>query len=222
MTKVAGALVTALGVVASLIAVVAARDAIWAWLYPVPLIAVLTTALGATWIYVGLERRKPSDADQRRLDRLLGALPREAVRRLEGEDFAAPWRERSVYPFTYYLHELDGPEEQFSAKAMERHRNRLYVAVDKFLWAEAKKGFAHEQARGFRNTGWSLGELEGDDDKLALAEERSREIRSAAAAVISAHRALLKLASSRGYSLAAIASPLPVASWDTPEQIESL
>jgi hypothetical protein len=208
----------ALGAVASVIAIVAVRKALWSWLYPLPLIVLLAVALIASCVYIWIERRRPSEADQLRLNRLLSALPREAIRRLEGEDFVAAWRERSVYPLVYYVHELDGPEEHFDSKAMERCRERLYAAAKSFIWAEAMKGFHHQLATGFRNTGWSQGELEDDDDKLAKAEARGHELRSAAADVLAAHGHLLAVARRRHYDLAAISSDAPVFSWEEAER----
>lgn len=172
------ALNVSVGAVAAVIAIVAARKTVWSWLYPLPLIVLLAAGLAASWAWVWIERRRPSNADQLRLNRLLSALPREAIRRLEGEDFVAAWRERSVYPFVYYVHELDGPEERFDSKAIERCRERLYATAKSFIWAEAMKGFHHHLASGFRNTGWSQGELEEDDDKLATAEARGHELGS--------------------------------------------
>jgi hypothetical protein len=69
------------------IAIVADRKALWSRLYPLPLIVLLALALVAFWAYVWIERRRPSQADQLRLDHLLSVLPRDAIRRLEGEDF---------------------------------------------------------------------------------------------------------------------------------------
>jgi hypothetical protein len=117
---------------------------------------------------------------------------------------------------------LDGPEERFDSKAMERCRQRLYAAAKSFIWAEAMKGFAHELASGFRNTGWSQGEPEEDDGKLVKAEERGQELRLAAADVLTAHRHLLSVARRRHYDLAAISSQAPVSSWEKPEHAEMM
>jgi hypothetical protein len=214
MRKIMTGFAWTLGLVASIVAVVTAREAIWGWLYPAPLIAMLAAALGGTWAYMWFGQNRPSAGDQQRLDRLLSTLPREAIKRLESEDFIAPWRERTVYPFTYFVNELNGPEEHFNAKSLEQRRTRLYSAVDAFLWAEAKKGFMHPHAKGRRNVGWMLGELEGDDQKLALAETRAAEIRAAAADVIAAHDNLVRAGRRRGYNLATLSSEAPVASWE--------
>jgi len=217
MQKVGRALIGTIGVLGSLIAIVSAPSAIWDWLYPVPLIAVLLAALVGSWIYIWAAQRKPSQADQQRLDRLLSALPREAIRRFEGEDFATPWRERSVFPVTWYVQELDGVEEHFDSKAMEKRRRRLYAAADRFMWEEAKKGFVHEQRSGFRNTGFSLGEIEGDDKKLAMAEERGEILRSAAAEFLKTYDDLLATARRYQLKLDAMSSDPPVAPWEHDE-----
>jgi hypothetical protein len=164
-------------------------------------------------------RRKPTQADQQRLDRLLSALPREAIRRFEAEDFASPWRERSVFPVTWYVHELAGAEEHFDSKAMEKRRRCLYATADRFIWAEAKRGFAHEQRNGFRNTGFSLGEIEGDDKKLTIAEERGEILRSTAAEFLKAYDDLVVTARRCQLKLDAISSNAPVASWDRDEDM---
>jgi hypothetical protein len=208
------------GAVAAVIEIVAHREALWSWLYPLSLIVLLTAGLVASWAYVWIERRRPSDADQLRLDRLLSALPREAIRRLEGEDFVAAWRERSVYPLVYYVHELDGPEERFDSKAMERCRERLYATAKSFIWTEAMKGFNHQLAIGFRNTGWSQGELEEDGDKLAKAEARGHELRSLATDVFTAHGELLAVARRRHYDLTAALSQAPYSLWENAEHAE--
>lgn len=214
MRRAFGVIATILGVVASLIAIIAAREAIWAWLYPVPLIVLLAVALAASWVYMWLEKRAPSEADQARLDRVLRTLPRETIRRLEAEDFEAPWRERNVYPFVYYVEELGGPEEHFRTRALEKHRQALYDGARAFIWAEAKKGFVHEPREGFRNTGASIGEVESDPAKLAIAEQRGAELRSAAAKVFAAHEALVVVAGERRYSLNALSSEPLVPSWE--------
>lgn len=213
MRRALNATLAAVTAIGSLIAIASARDAVWAWLYPLPLIAILAGALTLSWVYIWLSRRTPSEEDQARLDRLLGVLPRKAIRRLEGEDFLAPWRERTVYPLMYYINELDGREEHFSSRALERRRARLYSAADRFMWAEAKNGFVHEVRNGLRNTGWTGGELEEEEEKLALAEQRARELRGLAGEVIAAHDSLLALASRHGYNLTALASEPPVDSW---------
>jgi hypothetical protein len=73
---------------------------------------------------------------------------------------------------------------------------------------------------GFANTGWSQGELEEDDDKLAKAEARGHELRSAAAGVVAAHGDLLAVARRRHYDLTAISSDAPVSSWEEAERTE--
>jgi hypothetical protein len=221
MRKFLGPIAAAIAIAGSVVGIATAPASFWRSLYPAPVIALLTAALLGSWIYIWLEQRKPSEADQLRLDRLLSALPREAIRRIASEDYMAAWRERSIYPVTKYVHELEGPEEHFDSKAMESCRLRLYTAADKFTWAEAKKGYAHELARGFRNTGWSDGELENDQGKLAKAEERGGAIRSAAAEFLAAHDALLASARRRGLNLDAISSEAPYPAWEDDDRMSS-
>ena len=203
-----------MGFVGAAVGIATAPASVWRWLYPLPLISVLAVLLALSLVYIGLAKRKPSLADQQRLDRVLSTLPREAMRRIEQEDFVAAWRARIVYPVAKYLNEMDGSEEHFDSRALEKRRRSLYQAADRFTYAEAMKGFSHQLANGFRNTGWSDGELDVDPEKLALAEERGQAIRSTAAELLEAHEDLVHAARRRGLSLDALSSDPPVASWE--------
>jgi hypothetical protein len=211
-----------LGVVASLITIGSASTHFWASLYPFPTVVGLAVLVSAAYTQLWLAKRKPSDADQQRLNRLLSALPREAIRGLASEDFSMPWRERNVYPVAWFVNELEGPEEHFSARRLERCRQRLYDAGSRFLHQEAYEGFAHESMNGFRNIGWSTGELEGASlDVLNRAEARSRAIRAAAADLLDAHERLVSVASKLGLCLDALASDAPRPPWQDDEVHES-
>ena len=207
--KLVGYIVGAVGFVAAVLAIVQNADAIWQWLYPVPLIVGLAAALVGSWVYFWTAHASPSAEDQRRLDRLLKALPREATRRLESQDFVAPWPERSVYPTQFYVNELDGPEDHFASRRLEKKRRRLYESAVSFIEADAWKGFPHPMREGFRNTGWTIGELEEDTEKARMAKERAAELQSLAAEALDAHEALVKEARREGYSLAASESVAP-------------
>jgi hypothetical protein len=215
MKRVLTAIASGLGLIASIIAIVSARSAIWKWLYPVPLIILLAGALAGLLGYTWLQRQRPTEADQERLDRLLATIPRDAIHRLENEDFATPWREASVYPFVKYVEELRASEEHFDSRSVERRRGLLYEAANQFIWAEAKNGFVHQHRENLRNTGWLLGDLEGDERALTIAEKRASTIRDAAADVIAAYEDLLAVARRKGFDLDAIASSAPVPPWIT-------
>jgi hypothetical protein len=209
------------GFIASVIGIAIAPAEVWEWVYPLPVVIALAAALAATWAYLILARAKPSPHEQARLDRLLGALPRKAIRRLEEQDFIAPWPARSIYPVMYFVNELDGAEQQFNDKHLERTRAELYQAGCEFLEAEALNGYPHQQNRKLRNTGRLLGDLEGDDEALALAESRAAAISAPAARLLRAHRELLTFARRRGYDLEAAAGDPPVPPWEQEEDAES-
>ena len=96
---------------------------------------------------------------------------------------------------------------------MERRRASLYAAADRFIWAEAKNGFVHQHRENLRNTGWLMGDLEGNDRAQAVADERARTIRAAAHETIKAYEDLLDAARRRKLNLDAIAAPAPFPPW---------
>jgi hypothetical protein len=209
------------GFIASVIGIAMAPADVWKWVYPLAVVIALAAALAATWAYLILMRAKPSPHEQARLDRLLGVLPRKAIRRLEEQDFIAPWPARSVYPVMYFVNELDGADQEFNDRRLERTRADLSQAGDEFLEAEALNGYPHQLNRKLRNTGRLLGDLEGDDKALALAESRAAAIRAPATRLLRAHGELLTVARRRGYDLEAAAGDPPVPPWEQEEDAEA-
>lgn len=212
MVKIVRFLVATVGLVASIIAIALAPRSFWCALYPLPLIALLVVGLAGSWAYILLSRRGPSPADQQRLNRLFGVLPRQAVRRIADADFHAGWSRNVNWPVSIYVNDMDAPEDRFDSRKMERARARLLETARRFDYVNAKHGFPHAQAHaeGWRNTGWSPGEVEGLPEKQrAMAEKRARAITIAAEEMVEAHDALVKAARRRGFNLDALASQAP-------------
>jgi hypothetical protein len=67
-----------LGVVASLITIGSASTHFWASLYPLPTVVGLAVLLFVAYTQLWIAKRRPSTADQQRLDRLLSALAERA------------------------------------------------------------------------------------------------------------------------------------------------
>ena len=109
-----------------LVTTIALASGFWNWLYPLPLVLVMGLALVAC---VGLRlhaRFQVPPGDQERLDQLLTALPREALRRIEYEDFAVAWPGDLMHPVGVFFNELGDVEHEFRCKPVERARKKLY------------------------------------------------------------------------------------------------
>lgn len=180
------------------------------WLYPLPLIVILTLALLASWAVFLFRSRAPSSADQATLDKLFALLPTKAVRRIQVEDFDAPWPEDITYPVVVFWQELQGPENHFRSRGLERPRQRLMRAAMKFVEAEAMQGYDHPRLDNRRDTGLTVCELELAPEKRALADERRSTIHTAAVEFAQAHAALVAAASRRRLALQALSGEPPL------------
>jgi hypothetical protein len=215
--RLISAFAAAVGIVGSIVGILLAPrtfwEGIWDRLYPIPLIVVLAVALVVSWVYFVIDKRRPSDADQRRLDTVFELLSRKAIDNVAAEGFVASWRDTLTWPVVLYVEEHAGHEEHFDNRAMEKRRQRLFQAADEFRWADAKHGFPDRYNRDFRNTGWSEGELEFDERKLGIAERRAKMIRDAAEELVAAHDDFVALAKRRGYALDALSTAPPIPPW---------
>ena len=207
--EIAGAIAS----IASLVLSVVVFPDFWAWFYPLPFIVVLVIALA---ISVGLNVRhwlQVSPADQRRLDQIFSALPREAIRRIEYEDFAVAWPADLLHPVQLFYNELGDAEHEFQPKPLERARQKLRHAAGQFLEEEAMKAImAPDTDR--RWIGIASGELDvAPPEKRQLYEERQHDIHLAATEFTSAHHALVRVAKKRGFDLSGLDSDVPKPSW---------
>jgi hypothetical protein len=155
----------------------------------------------------------PTPGDQERLDRLLGTLSRPAMRALGSHDFGAAWPDGLTWPARVFVEELEGIEQNFDDPSLDELRVSLRVAAEDFLETEAANGFPAQVGTGRRNTGWASGELEGDQERYAIAEARRQEIHEAATRFMTAHDDLVRAARQRGYGLQALERPAPVPPW---------
>ena len=186
------------------------------WLYPLPLVIGLALLLAGSWAYFVWTWRQPTAVDQARLDALLQASPRSAVRRIDFEDFAISWPEDLTDPVVALL-QLHDVEHRFDDPVLERRRVALMEEAQRFFDVEAVNGFPHGGNRNRRYVGIYEGEFdamitEKDHRLFALFTERQRAIHGAAGDLVSAYDALVAEAKRRRYALGAIESgPEPVA-----------
>lgn len=216
--KIIGVLVTLLSLAASAVGLALAPQTFWsdAWdfLYPVPIVIAALAALALSWGFFLMRHRGPSRADQQRLDRLLTLLSRKAMRRVDQEDFATSWSADLAWPARSYVEgHYDAVEEYFDSRAMEKKRKRLFESADKFAWAEAMNGFVHHGPGGYRDTGFTEGELEYKESAPAKAERREKAISTAAVEFVHAHGDLVKLAKRKGFVLDALSAEVPTPFW---------
>jgi hypothetical protein len=157
-------------------------------------------------------RRVPSD-DQRRLDQILSTLPREAIRRIEYEDFAIAWPADLLHPVAIFFNDLGYVEHEFGTKSIESARQTLRDAAGTLLQVEAINAvMASDPDR--RYVGIPPAELETasrvDRD---FYEGRQELIRQTAHRFVDAHDALVREARKRGFDLEALSSEVPKPSW---------
>lgn len=199
--------------VASIAGGIALAYSIRGWLYPLPLVILLSVALVGCIAFRVRDRRQPPNNDQRRLDQIFAALPREAIRRIQYEDFAVAWPADLLHPVRVFYNELGDVEHQFQSKKVEHARQRLYEAAGRFIHDEAMKAvMAPDSDR--RWIGIPSGELDvAPPDERRGYEERQQSIHGAAADFVAAHDALVRVARKRGLDLHALDSDVPRPSW---------
>lgn len=203
----------AIASIAGFLATVILAPGVWDWLYPQPLLILAGVALIVCFgLFLHDRRRVPAD-DQKRLDEVFSALPREAIRRIEYEDFALAWPADLIHPVRVFINELADVEHEFRTKPIESARRTLFGAGKHLVEVEGINAvMAPDSSRRF--VGIAAGELDG-----ALPEERQRyearhqAIRRAAGDFIGAHDAFVRLAKNRGFDLHALASDPPRQSW---------
>ena len=199
--------------VASIAGGIAVAYSIRGWLYPLPMVILLSVALVGCIAFQVRGRRQPPSDDQRRLDQIFAALPREAIRRIEYEDFAVAWPADLLHPVRVFYNELGDAEHEFRSKRVEHARHRLFEAAGQFINDEAMKAImAPDSDR--RWIGIASGELDvAPPDKRRLYEERQQSIHGAAADFVAAHNALVRVAKKRDFDLHALDSDVPKPSW---------
>ncbi|HET8815537.1 MAG TPA: hypothetical protein VFM51_11360 [Solirubrobacterales bacterium] len=184
-----------------------------AWFYPVPFIVLLVIALAISVGFHIRHRLQVAPADQKRLDRIFSALPREAIRRIEYEDFGIAWPADLLHPVQLFYNELGDAEHEFQSKPLERARQELRQAAGRFLEEEAMKAIMAPD-NGRRWIGIASGELDvSPPEKRKLYEEREHDIHLAATEFTSAHDALVRVAKKRGFDLSSLDSDIPKPSW---------
>lgn len=210
----------AIASIGSLVLSVVVFPDFWAWFYPLPLIVVLVIALA---ISVGLNvrhRLQVLPADQNRLNQIFSAVPREAIRRIEYEDFGVAWPADLLHPVQLFYNELGDAEHEFQSKPLERARQKLRQTAERFLEEEAMKAImAPDTDR--RWIGIASGELDvAPPEKRQLYEERQHDIHLAATEFTAAHDALVRAAKPRGFDLGSLDSEVPKPSWTEAPPIE--
>lgn len=186
---------------------------VWSWLYPLPLLVLVSLALiGCLGFQVRLGRLEPAH-DQQLLDRLFTVLAREAIRRIEYEDFVLAWPADLLHPVRVFYNELTDVEHEFRSKPIERARRRLHDAGHRLLEVEGMNAIMAPDSRR-RYVGISTGELDvATSEERRLYEGRQEAIHRAALDFIEAHGALVRAAKKRGFDLQALDSAVPKPSW---------
>jgi predicted nucleotide-binding protein len=158
-----------------------------------------------------LSHERPNPGDQQRLDRLFRVLPRKAMRAIGAYDFGSAWPEDLAYPVNMFLQELEGVENEFGLAAIEEPRLALRKAGSAFALAEGMNGFS--AGHGWRNIGWSSGELEVNPEAFAIAEKRRKGIHAAAVTFLDAHDDFVRRVKDHEFDLSALDSPVPEPAW---------
>jgi hypothetical protein len=147
---------------------------------------------------------KRSDADQDRIDDLLTLLSRPSIRLIEDQDFAASWPAKTIHPVSILCEEMDDLEHQFDDGELERARAKLTQKARVFRHAEAMNGFPSRHNRGFRDPGWSGGEVEGVPEREKLFDQRHEAMFAARTEFLEAFEAFVTIARTKGFSIDAI------------------
>jgi hypothetical protein len=121
-------------IAALFITILVTRD-LWDSLYPLPLILLLCVALVVCVTFFVRERQRVPADDQRRLDRILSTLPREAIRRIADADLSVSWSSDLLHPVSVFFNDLGFVEHEFRVKPLESARRKLYAAAGEFLIA---------------------------------------------------------------------------------------
>jgi hypothetical protein len=199
------------GVLLALLFAALAVPGLGDWLYPLPLVIGLAAALVGSWTYFLWTQRRPSSVDQGRLDTVLRTLSRDAIRRIDAEDFALAWPDDLLDPVVELLRSYGDVEHRFEDVAIERRRAALMVAADRLAETEGHHGYPHPVAHSRRYVGIREHEFDAmttakDRELFGLFTERQRAIHRAAGEVVDAYDALVVEARRRRYSLGAIES----------------
>lgn len=182
------------------------------WVYPLPLVIGLVALLAAAVGVFLRAQRRPSTADQKRLDQLFAMLPREAIRRIRYEDFGIAWPDDLMYPVYMFYNDFGDVEHQFDSKTLEKCRIQLRETAENFTAAEAMAIPTRHGDR--RYLGIASGELEvASEDEWHRFEEHRVAIHQAAIAFADAHDSLVKEAKQRRFDLGCLDSERPKRSW---------
>jgi hypothetical protein len=180
-------------------------------IWPVGVVAAETLALviALGWVYFSQRAVRISEADQKLLDELLNLLSRPSMQRIEENDFAQPWPRSIMFPVRVFVEEYGDVEHQFDDKVLETTRVTLYQAAMLFLEQEAVNAWSVPSDLTERYVGLTGGEVEGDEEKYKLFEQRYLAIFGHSRDFLSAHTELVALAKRRGCSVAALRTEAP-------------
>jgi hypothetical protein len=138
------------GLVASVVGIATAPTRFWANLYPDVVVGLLSTTLIAAliWGWRRGHRASVDSADQARLNHVLRAIPRAAIRDLERAHFSAGWDDRVARPFAAFVDLHDVVERQFGDARLEVLWRELLEASGTFVDVEALKRVDPRDTRG--------------------------------------------------------------------------
>jgi hypothetical protein len=177
------------------------EDALW----PALVVAALAIGLAAAVVAIVVQRRGRSEADQRRLDRLLSVLNRKSIRAIEFQDFHGSWPAMTINPVTVFVREGVDKEEHFDDRRLESKRARLQEAAEAFVDAEGNNGWPSDFGRSMRDAGYTGGQVEGRPDLQTIVVPRWKAIFAARNDFLDAFDALVETAKARRYDLDALA-----------------
>jgi hypothetical protein len=182
------------------------KDALWPAVVVAGLALIVVLLVGDR-IYHHLRTPRvapPSERDQQRLDEILSILQRPKVNFIESHDFHGSWPSAVMDPIHVYLIEANELEDRFADEELEAKRKTLAASARSFEDAEGHNGFPTRHQRGWRDAGWTEGEVEGMPERQALVYPRWDAIFEARNVFLDAFNDFLTTADERGYDLGAL------------------
>jgi hypothetical protein len=205
MTRLSGArklLVEGVSLLAGALTIAGAASWFAGAVWPVGVVVAETIGLALfAWIAISRFRTPRREADQRRLDEVLGLLSRPSMRRIARADFTRTWPSFYTYPASLFSAHFNEVENRFEDRGLERRRVALHHAAYEFVTQEGRNAVdCDHPAHGVpvREAG---GGAASEESVRSLSDAIFRASRD----VLAAHSDLVESAKNKGYDLSALA-----------------
>lgn len=179
---------------------------LWPWGTLVAL-AITTTVLAVRLLLS--DKPAPGSAahrenDQRLLNAIFMALPRNVMRMMSQHGFRSAWPAIISDAPLVFVEEFGEVEHQFLDPPLEEARARLYACADTFVDESASRIFPARNGRDFYNTGYAAWEIEDQRELQSLMRERQDVLSSLARKLVAAYDEFVRVARHRGFRVDAI------------------